>query len=114
MKNLKYIIYLIISFLSITSLVEEEEIAVLFLDEETIVIHPNYSADYSELPENDIIQHIRRYSINKQDAYIKFTTDNPANFIVSLLHPKKISNYFLLRLRKISDEKNFLHLFKLY
>lgn len=114
MKNLKYIIYLIISFLSIISLIEKEEIAVLFLDEEPNYIQPYYCSDYSELPDNDIIQYNRRYSENKHAISIKLPSDNPADYIVTILELKKFPTYFLIPFCKISEEKKYLHLFSLY
>ncbi|UYW02351.1 hypothetical protein K5I29_05490 [Flavobacterium agricola] len=103
--------------MSVTSLIAKEEIAVLFPEQETThIIVPNFSADFTEAPENDVIQNIRRSCVTKQDAFTKLLNQSPTSsgLVISNLHAKEISEYFLLLFYKTHEEINFLHLFKLY
>ena len=113
LKNLKYIITLIFAILSINLLVEEQTY-IDFFEESTELTHPNLSTDFTESPENEIIQSLRRSTVTKQEIYLRFHSDNPANYIATILELKNTSNYFLFILKKVCKQKKFLHLFQLY
>ena len=104
----------LICVFSINSLIEKNELTFVYTKQQSDIILPIFAADFSELPENDIIQNLRRSCANRQDAFLKVVNFHPSQLLPALLQTKKISCYFLLVFHKIDEEKNFLHLFDLY
>lgn len=115
---MRYTVYIIFfTFIQIFSLMFKEEVNTDIIYTETCyqLTQPQYATDFTELPDNNIIQNSRRYKEEPNTNLVFFVKINHiSDFIASSLLLKEKNRFFYLISDIISAAKVNLYLHHLF